>query len=578
MPTGTASRTAAVVPRRLSFQFSADGEYAACVLAGASARPLVEAWSLAGPRARSRLMPVDGVPVDGTQLVPCADGRVLALLNGHAGHRLNVLSPHGSRPVGELPGEALRGLPSRDPEVLAWLLSCEDGERTTLFAVEPTGLACREVAGFAGRVAGPVWWDAAGCSLTATVVNAGGRRVVRVDAPSGNARVDRWPVVPLAVSPHGTVLGTATGPRGTVVGWFDPGGTSLRCPPGLNGLAGCLRPLAFDPTGTRLALRVTEGARSRLLIGEAGSDDLREVTLPPGVIRAAGWGRRGLHLVFTTPADPATVATVDGEGRLAPLSPRVGAGPTAALKSFPGPAGPIEAVCYGDHRTARTVVLALHGGPEGAWEFAWEPVLRACADAGIAVVAPNQRGSIGYGPAHRHAADGAWGGPDLEDVLHLGRAIAGERDGRPAALLGTSYGAFLALLAAAAEPGGWTRCAALAPFLSAERLHADANEQVRAMIDRLKGRTAITDALGTRDLDILAARVEVPVFCAHGGHDEVIPAAHSRRIVERLLGSGRLRPADVRYREPAGAGHDPLDGPGGAALTAELVAFLDGSA
>ncbi|HEY1178021.1 MAG TPA: prolyl oligopeptidase family serine peptidase, partial [Phytomonospora sp.] len=167
---------------------------------------------------------------------------------------------------------------------------------------------------------------------------------------------------------------------------------------------------------------------------------------------------------------------------------------------------------------------------------------------------------------------------DIDDVLHLGRLLAADRGGRPAAILGTSYGAFLALLAAAAEPGGWTRCAVLAPFLSAERLYAGAAAPVRAMIDRLKGRDPIADDLGPRDLDVLADRVAVPVFCAHGARDDVIPAAHSRRLVERLLGSGRLRAADVRYREPADAGHDPLGGSGGPALTGELVAFLKESA
>lgn len=576
MPTRSASRTAvaAAVPRRLSFQFSADGEHGACVLAGASARPLVEAWSLAGARARSRLMPVDGVPLDGTQLVPCADGRVLTILNGHDGHRVAVLSPHGSQPVGSPPGEALRGLPSRDPAVLAWLLLCHGGERTTLYAVEALGLDRRRVSHFEGRVAGPVWWDADGRVLTAAVVAGGERRILRVDTVSGTTDRVGWPVAPLAVSPHGTVLGSATGPRGTIVGWLDADGTRLRCPPDLSGLAGSLRPLAFDPTGTRLALRVTEGARSRLLLGDVGTDELREVALPPGVIRAAGWGRRGLHLVFTTPADPATVVTVDEEGRLAPLPPRHGPRPSAAIERFDGPAGPIEAVCYGDRRTARAVVVALHGGPEAAWEFAWEPVLRACAAAGIAVVAPNQRGSVGYGPAHRHALDGAWGGPDLDDVLHLGRGVIADRDGRPPALFGTSYGAFLALLAAAADPGGWSRCAAVSPFLSAERLHADASGPVRAMIDRLRGRDPADDTLGPRDLDVLAERIEVPVFCAHGARDDVIPAAHSRRIVERLRGSGRLEPSDVHYRELADAGHDPLEGPGSAALMRELVAFL----
>ncbi|MEV0644276.1 alpha/beta fold hydrolase [Phytomonospora sp. NPDC050363] len=576
MPARSAPRApvAGVIPRRLSFQFSADGERGACLVADGSPRPLVEAWSLTGPRPVSRILPSDELPLEGTQLVPCADGRVLGIHSGPTGRRLGVLSSYGEQPVGAPPGEALRGLVSRDPSVLAWLLLCHGGERTTLYAVESISLARRAVSCFEGRVTGPVWWDASGRTLTATVIAGGERRVLRVDTASGmTARTD-LSVAPLAVSPFGKVLGTARGPHGTVVGWLDPDGSRLRCPPALEGSTGSLRPLAFDPTGTMLAFRLTEGATSRLLVGEVGSDEVADVELPPGVIRAAGWGRRGLHLVYTTPASPAVLATINEQGHaLAPALPG-GAAAEARLECFDGPAGSIEAVCYGDRRSAGVVVLALHGGPEAAWEFAWDPVLRACSAAGIAVVAPNQRGSVGYGTAHRRAIDGSWGGPDLADVLYLRRTLAADRGGAPPALFGTSYGAFLALLAAAAEPDGWSRCAAVAPFLSAERLYADASSAVRSMIDRLRGRAEPTDDLGPRDLDRLAAHIAAPVFCIHGARDDVIPVAHSRRLVERLRTAGRLRPDEVHYRESAEGGHDPLNGPGGAALTTELVAFL----
>nr|BFE80626.1 hypothetical protein GCM10020093_032270 [Planobispora longispora] len=139
-------------------------------------------------------------------------------------------------------------------------------------------------------------------------------------------------------------------------------------------------------------------------------------------------------------------------------------GGAAPVRAYDGPAGDIEAVVYGDPDTARRVVLALHGGPESSWRLGFDPLFRRLAAAGIAVVAPNQRGSTGYGAAHRDAVRGAWGGPDLDDVLHLGRALSAARGPsleRPM-LYGPSYGAYLALLAAAARPGLWARAAVVA--------------------------------------------------------------------------------------------------------------------
>ena len=147
---------------------------------------------------------------------------------------------------------------------------------------------------------------------------------------------------------------------------------------------------------------------------------------------------------------------------------RRSSGEDVSARRFDGPHGPIEAVVYGDSAHAARVVLALHGGPEAAWQLTYEPLFQRLVAEGIAVVAPNQRGSTGYGAAHRDAIRGAWGGPDLADILHLGRVLIAERGpgtSRPI-LYGGSYGAYLSLLASAAAPDLWARTAVVAPFLS----------------------------------------------------------------------------------------------------------------
>jgi dipeptidyl aminopeptidase/acylaminoacyl peptidase len=165
--------------------------------------------------------------------------------------------------------------------------------------------------------------------------------------------------------------------------------------------------------------------------------------------------------------------------------------------------------------------------------------------------------------------------PDLADVRRIAADLRREPSGRdrPAvALYGTSYGAYLALLAIAAEPHGWSRCVAVAPFLSAPALHRDGPPSVRSLVDRLDGHTVADDELGPRDLLRLADRIRVPLLVVHGAQDPIIPVAHSRRLVRRLRAGGQ--PTD--YREVPDAGHDPLVEPGGARLAAEVVAFLTG--
>ena len=342
---------------------------------------------------------------------------------------------------------------------------------------------------------------------------------------------------------------------------------------------------AVSPGGGLVALQVQRGARTHLLLHRPARDDITEIDIPPGVIGGIGaWSSTGLRFPYSSPLCPSAVATVTGThlpekhtwrlaGAAAPTPPETPWQP-AHLERFAGPAGPIEAVVYGDWRTADRVVVALHGGPEAAWELDFNPLFQALASAGAAIIAPNQRGSTGYGDAHSAAIRDAWGGPDTHDVCHLGMTVRRRRGGgAPAPMLyGESYGAYLALLATGRAPELWSRCAVIAPFLSAERLYDDATPEVRRLIDRLGGRTS--PPTGTADVLAVADRIRVPLLVIHGDSDQRVPVTHSRRLREHLLSSGRREPTDVRYLEVRGAGHDPLAGPASEAVLDALCSFL----
>jgi dipeptidyl aminopeptidase/acylaminoacyl peptidase len=219
------------------------------------------------------------------------------------------------------------------------------------------------------------------------------------------------------------------------------------------------------------------------------------------------------------------------------------------------------------------VVVALHGGPDQHWTLEFAPLFQMLAHAGLAVVAPNQRGSTGYGTAHARAIIGAWGGPDLADIRELGRTIVAARDpdARRPAVYGSSYGGFLALLTAAADPDGWSACAAVAPFRSVESLYAQAGRPTRNLIDRLDGHPRVDDELGPRDLGRLVSRIRASVLIAHGLLDETIPVTQSRELVDRLVSRGHH---DVTYREPPNRGHLAFRASRTDPLALEITRFL----
>jgi len=196
--------------------------------------------------------------------------------------------------------------------------------------------------------------------------------------------------------------------------------------------------------------------------------------------------------------------------------------------------------------------VALHGGPLSSWRFEFAPLFQCLAQAGVAVVAPNYRGSTGYGDEHLRPVIDNWGGPDLEDVIHLGRSLDSERGHRQLpkpVVLGASYGAFLALLAASHEPEFWSACVALAPFLSGPSLHNCADIAVRNRIEQLGGLKRIDDAIGSRDVLRVCTSLSAPLLLIHGRRDETIPVEQSRLLRQRLSELGRTEGVDFEYLE-----------------------------
>jgi len=94
------------------------------------------------------------------------------------------------------------------------------------------------------------------------------------------------------------------------------------------------------------------------------------------------------------------------------------------------------------------LVLLVHGGPQGSWDdrfsFRWNP--QVYAGAGYAVLAPDPRGSTGYGQAFTDGINRDWGGKAYEDLMQaVDQAVAQTPwiDGSRMAAAGASYGGYM---------------------------------------------------------------------------------------------------------------------------------------
>ncbi|WP_199881880.1 alpha/beta fold hydrolase [Streptomyces sp. CB03911] len=609
---------------------------------GATAGPPAREWRLAALRMPGlRLLPLPAAPAPA--LTPAS-----------------LLLP--SRPA--VPAAPIR--PADAPVAVA--LGTDARPATTVWLVRTDGSAPEQVAELPGLHGGGVWLDRTGRLLGLDRVHEGVVRSVVLDLGLGEVT----PLLEIGERSNDRlvlfdpdsrfIMVRSDAPGADRLGWGVLGGrVPLRFPDCLHVPGVFLRPVALRPAppgprdagrtdarpadadgggglpeNVRVAVQIDHGASSALALWQPAGHRLEPLPVPPGRLGAvAHWSAGGLRMPYSSPDQPAALATLDvdallGAGpaatagavplplQLAPLSgslpqpwreaappPPWSGGPRISPTSPPGwrldgsvrpadgsrwhsaqslelagPTGPLEAVVYGGDAwlSSPQLVLALHGGPADAWLLEFDPALQRMAAEGLAVVAPNQRGSTGYGTGHAMAVRGAWGGPDLEDVLGLLEGIAGQRSAlglEPPALFGVSYGAFLALLAAAhAPPEQVARCAVVAPFLSGARLLAEASAPVRALTTRLGGHEPVTDERGPRDVLQLAHRIGAPLLVLHGDRDEVVPVGQSRSLRHELIRLGRVEGADFRYVEAAGAGHELLAEEGSAVLHELLAGFL----
>jgi len=109
--------------------------------------------------------------------------------------------------------------------------------------------------------------------------------------------------------------------------------------------------------------------------------------------------------------------------------------------------------------SSSAAVVWVHGGPTWQVFDCWHSAkdLHCLSLSGFAVIAPNFRGSTGYGPEFRRLNIGDLGGGDLKDVIGAGEWLR-KRKGIPAARIavgGGSYGGYMTLMALTARPSAF---------------------------------------------------------------------------------------------------------------------------
>jgi dipeptidyl aminopeptidase/acylaminoacyl peptidase len=202
------------------------------------------------------------------------------------------------------------------------------------------------------------------------------------------------------------------------------------------------------------------------------------------------------------------------------------------------------------------VVLSIHGGPEAQERpgYLYSGLYQYLLSRGIAVLAPNIRGSTGYGKSYQMLIHRDWGGAELRDIeaaAQYARGLDWVDPGR-LAVFGGSFGGFATLSAVSRLPDYWAAAVDIVGPSNLVTFVKSVPPSWLRFMDEMVGNAE-------RDYEMLMERspvryvdqVRAPLFIIQGANDPRVVQAESDQIVEQL----RARGVPVRYDVYADEGH-----------------------
>jgi len=205
-------------------------------------------------------------------------------------------------------------------------------------------------------------------------------------------------------------------------------------------------------------------------------------------------------------------------------------------------------------------IVYVHGGPTAQFMNSWNPLVQEYLDQGFIVIAPNYRGSTGYGREFREANRFVMGQLDLADVVKGAEYLSKNSLADPAriGITGGSFGGYLTMCALARYPSLWAAGSAIVPFLNWFTEIQNERDDLRYwdmqnMGDPEKDKDRLREASPIFFID----QIRVPVQMIAGAHDPRCPPSETLQAQNELRKHGKQ--ADVVIYPDEGHGFLKMD-------------------
>jgi dipeptidyl aminopeptidase/acylaminoacyl peptidase len=199
-------------------------------------------------------------------------------------------------------------------------------------------------------------------------------------------------------------------------------------------------------------------------------------------------------------------------------------------------------------------IVYLHGGPVDQSTRSFYPLIQYFVNLGYIVIAPNYRGSSGYGKQFQDANRMDAGGAELQDVVDAAEFIKKSNyvDPKNIVLMGRSYGGYLTLMGVTKFPEEWSAAAPIVPFANWFTAYQNEDATLQASDHQFMGDPVTNkDLWMDRSPAMFVDKIKAPLIILAGGHDPRCPKTEAEAIAAAI----RKRGGKVQLKVYEDEGH-----------------------
>lgn len=313
--------------------------------------------------------------------------------------------------------------------------------------------------------------------------------------------------------------------------------------------------LAIQREGKYLTISLNEDGYSKLTVHNPYTLEMLPYQLPLGEIGGVSFSKDGKHMTFSLGdsrrslniyvTDMATDVSRQLTNSPQGVPPEILVEPELIrFKSFDGLEIPAFIYKPRDSEIGKKLptIINIHGGPESQYTPGLALLTQYFVHAGYVVVAPNVRGSSGYGKTYMALDNVEKRMDSVKDIVALREYLKNvpEIDLDKIVLMGGSYGGFMVLACMAFYPDLWAAGVNTVGIVNFITFLENTASYRRALREAEYGSLE-------RDREFLESispihsidKIRAPLFVIHGTNDPRVPLSEAEQVVSKLKEYGR---------------------------------------